>query len=295
MEFTQVFREKITQWLNTLIAHTPNIVLALLVFFAGFYLSRKVRKIVLHLLARRELKLSARNMLSNIISVLVILLFFFIALNILNLNDMLKTLLAGAGVAGLAIGLALQGTLSNTFSGITLSFIKDLKIGDQVETNGYRGTIEDINLRVVTLRMADNNIVSIPNKMILESPFINYSFTSVSRVVLACGVAYDSDLELVRNLVLETLKNDMGSILNEEPVYFSYTEFADSSINFEVRFMVNARFVGEMAAAKSEAIIAIKKKFDAHHINIPFPIRTLDLPQALTAAIGEQAVSKKSG
>lgn len=285
MKIANVFVEKFNAWIDSFISHTPNIALALLVFGLSFYISKKVKKITITMLAKRDLKLSARNMLGNIMSVLVIILCFFIALNILNLNNMLKAVLAGAGVAGLAIGLALQGTLSNTFSGITLSFIKDLRIGDQIETNGYRGFIEDINLRVVTIRQADNNLVNIPNKLILDNPFINYSATDTSVVMIECGVAYDSDLDEVKKVVTDTIRQQVRQVLQPEKILFWYTEFADSSINFKVGFITQAKSVGEMNAAKSDAIIAIKKQFDQRGINIPFPIRTIDLPAELSAGL----------
>lgn len=147
----EVFTKKIHLWIQLFIDKTPNIVIALLVFILGFYLSRLIKKIAIRILERRGVKPSSRIMLGNIISVLVVITFFMFSLNILDLENMFKTILAGAGVAGLAIGLALQGTLSNTFSGITLSFSKSIRIGHQIETMGYTGTIEDINLRTIKL------------------------------------------------------------------------------------------------------------------------------------------------
>lgn len=199
-------------------------------------------------------------------------------MDILNLDNTLKTLLAGAGVAGLAIGLALQGTLSNTFSGVALSFIKDIRIGDQVETNGFVGVIEDINLRVVKLRGIDNNLVSIPNKLIIENPLKNYSTSSISRIIIQCGVAYDSNLEKVKSIVIDTIKNNLPTLDISSPISFAYNEFADSSINFEVGFYAPSKNLVEIASIKSDGIIAIKKAFDENGINIPFPIRTLDIP-----------------
>lgn len=217
-------------------------------------------------------------MLGNIASFIVGVAFLLLALNILNLDGMLKRILATAGVAGLAVGLALQGTLSNTFAGVVLSFREEIRIGDQVETNGYIGIIEDINIRMVKLRTPDGNLVTIPNKSILENPVKNYSDRAHSNIILTCGVGYASNLQMVEDLVISTiahLKKDQGE---HENIVFFFTEFGDSAINFEVRFQSISKTIVETNLIKSNAMKAIKNAFDEHDINIPFPIRTLYLP-----------------
>lgn len=204
---------------------------------------------------------------------------------------MLTSVLAGAGVVGLAIGLALQGTLNNTFSGIILSFLPELQIGDWIENEGYAGTVVEINLRSIVLKEADNNYVVIPNSKVIDAPFKNFSRTSRSRVMLDCGVAYDSDLEMVRDLTVDTIQQLFPPNSNEE-VEFMFTEFGDSSINFVVRFWTNVTKKREILLAKSKAIIAIKKAFDGQDINIPFPIRTIDFTNQLDvnqASPGEES------
>ncbi|GAL64942.1 mechanosensitive ion channel domain-containing protein [Algibacter lectus] len=109
-------------------------------------------------------------MMSRIAAVVVVLIGLYISLGILNLSKTLTSLLATAGVAGLAIGLALQNTLSNTVAGISLSFREKIQIGNWVETNGHSGEVMDINLKEFVIKEADNNIVILPNKMILENP-----------------------------------------------------------------------------------------------------------------------------
>ncbi|EKY21232.1 MULTISPECIES: mechanosensitive ion channel family protein [Capnocytophaga] len=273
----EVFTKKIHLWIQLFIDKTPNIVIALLVFILGFYLSRLIKKIAIRILERRGVKPSSRIMLGNIISVLVVITFFMFSLNILDLENMFKTILAGAGVAGLAIGLALQGTLSNTFSGITLSFSKSIRIGHQIETMGYTGTIEDINLRTIKLKMADGNYVSIPNKLIVDNPMKNYSESDTANVLVTCGVGYESDLEQVKILTETTIRKMMQQKELDTAISFYYTEFADSAINFSVYFTIPSKKLSESFLYKSEAIMAIKKCFDAHNINIPFPIRTVQM------------------
>lgn len=279
LDLFNVFSEKIQTWINSFIEKTPNIVLAMIIFISGIYISRFFQKGIVKLLEKRNIKASARMMIGNISSIFITVIFFMTALNVLNLDNVLKTILAGAGVAGLAIGLALQGTLSNTFSGIYLSFTKDLKIGDQIETTGYTGVIQDINLRKIKLKTADGNYVSIPNKTIIDNPLKNYSESNTAIIVVPCGVGYESDLDRVKNLTVSTVENMMKEKGKDSKVSFVYTEFADSSTNFEARFTIPSVSIMEMLVYKSDAIMAIKKTFDQESINIPFPIRTIEMPQ----------------
>ena len=184
-------------------------------------------------------------------------------------------MLAGAGVVGLAIGLALQGTLHNTFSGFILSFLPNIQIGDWIVSNGHEGQVIDINLRSVTIKEADNKLVAIPNSKIIDAPFKNYTATMRSRITISCGVGYESDLELVKKITTQAI----SGIFKQEPqeeIEFFYTAFGDSSINYIIRFWTDATAKKEILEAQSNGIMAIKAAYNTHSINIPFPIRTLD-------------------
>ena len=273
--------DKLTAWLNALIVGLPNFLLAILVF-ALFVLGAKYLGKLLNNLLRHKVKQdSIREISIKVLKAVIVLIGFFIALGLLNLDKILTSVLAGAGVVGLAIGLALQGTLNNTFSGVILSFLPELQISDWVETNGFAGEVVEINLRNIVIKESDNNYVVIPNSKIVEEPFKNFSRTVRSRVMLDCGVAYNSDLEMVQKLTLETMDNLFPQRGNEE-VEFMYKEFGDSSINFVVRFWTDVKRNRDILVARNRAIIELKKVFDAHDINIPFPIRTIDFSNRLS-------------
>jgi len=269
---------RLETWVDQLILNLPNIVIAILVFILTILLSKYISRLTLRLLSRSSLQKSLKNVIAKLISVLVILAGIFLVLGILDLSKALNTILAGAGVAGLAVGLALQGALANTYSGIVLSYIKQVKFGDWIESNGYEGEVTNIDLRAVTIKQPDNNLVYLPNKQVLENPIKNFSTTAQSRVILDCGVEYSSDLEFVRTLVCTTIVETFKPVENVDEVIFLYTEFGDSSINFQTRFWIDSTSALEVAKAKTEAIISIKKAFDKNDITIPFPIRTLDFP-----------------
>lgn len=272
---------KLAEWLDSIILGLPNFILAILVFIIFVIIAKYAAKGLDNLLRYKVRQDSIRHITTKVFKVIVILVGFFIALNVLNLDTLLTSVLAGAGVVGLAIGLALQGTLNNTFSGVILSFLPELQIGDWIETNGYAGFVTEINLRSFVIKEADNNYVVIPNSKLIEEPFKNFSRTPRSRVMLDCGVAYDSDLELVQSLTIKTMQELFPQTGNEE-VEFMYNEFADSSINFVVRFWTDVVKRKDILVAKNQAIIALKKAFDEHDINIPFPIRTIDFTNKLS-------------
>ena len=273
--------EKLIGWMNAVVEGLPNLAIAIMVLIAFYILAKYAYKLAFKLTSKRVKQQSIINIMSRLTYIVVIMVGVFLALGVLDLSKTLTSLITGAGVLGLVIGLALQGTLSNTISGIMISFRKKIQIGNWVETNDFAGEIIDINLKNLTLKETDNNIVFIPNKTILETPMKNFSLTPYIRVTLSCGVDYKSDLEFVEKLVKTTLSNTFKKIDDNKPPEFYFTEFGDSSINFICRFWIDGTRNVHSLNATNKAIIAIKKAFDAEGINIPFPIRTLEFNNSL--------------
>lgn len=289
--------DKIDAWKNSFITNIPNIVIALFVFSLSLFLSRYIYKLVMRMFQKSNMQHSAKKIMARICSVLFVMIGLFLSLLVLDLSGVVSTILTGAGVAGLVVGLALQGMLSNTFSGITLSVIKQIKIGDWINTNNIEGEVIDIDFRITTLKTVDNNIALIPNKMVLDSTVKNTSITMEKRVILTCGVGYDSDLELVKKIVIDLIPKTVDIFIPEKDILFIYKEFGDSSITFEVRFYIATPSIIEQLKIKSQFIIDLKKAFDENGINIPFPTRTLDVPQSTLKALsslGESMTNDKS-
>ncbi|KZS38876.1 mechanosensitive ion channel protein MscS [Aquimarina aggregata] len=271
--------EKLESWLDSIVINLPNILIAIFVFIVALVASKYISKLAEKILNKSKLQPSMKNLISKFISIAVVIIGLFLILGILNLDKALNTILAGAGVAGLAVGLALQGALANTYSGIILSYIKHIKFGDWIETNDYQGEVIDIDLRAVTIKQVDNNLVYIPNKLVVDNPIKNYSTTAQSRVILECGVGYESDLRFVEKLTKEIIVSNFEAVQEKDDVLFLWREFGDSSISYELRFWINSTSALEVAKAKSETMILMKEAYDKNNINIPFPIRTLDFPK----------------
>ncbi|WP_027067326.1 mechanosensitive ion channel family protein [Maribacter sp. Hel_I_7] len=267
--------DKLDGWLEAIILKLPNIAMAVLVMFLFYFLARGIRKVLKRTVLRKISQVSIQEIIAKVVFVIIILIGFFIALGVLDLDKVLTSILAGAGVVGLAVGLALQGTLSNTFGGLILSFMPQLKINDFISADGVSGFVTEISLRNIILKKPDNNVVVIPNSKFIDGSFTNYSMNKRNRIFVNCGVGYESDLQMVEDLTVKIIADNFEQ-QDDESVEFFFTEFGDSSINFMVRFWADCVNVKQEHAARHKAIKIIKKRFDERDINIPFPIRTLD-------------------
>lgn len=266
---------KVYDWIDSIVMNLPNFIIAVLVLILFIIFAKYSSKLIDKIFRKSNAQDSIRTVSVKVFRVIIISFGIFLSLGILNLNSVLTTILGAAGVLGLAVGFALQGTLHNTFSGIIISFIPKLQIGDWIETNDYAGFVVDINLRSVIIQTVDYNLVVIPNSKIVDAPFKNFSRTPRGRIILTCGVGYESDLPKVQ----EITENAIREIFDQRPgesVQFFYTEFGDSSINYQLRFWANVANQGDVYKAQHDAILAIKAAYNKNNINIPFPIRTLD-------------------
>jgi len=267
--------EKLTTWLDSAIQMLPNFALALIVLIVFYVLGKLVRKSINRLLESITSNRTIINLLESILSFIVLAIGVFIALSILNLDGAVTSLLAGAGVIGLALGFAFQDIASNFISGIILSIRHPFGIGDIIKSNGYFGRVLKLNLRNTILETPQGQTIYIPNKIIFENPLENFTKNGNQRVDLSCGISYGDDLEKVKEIALNSMK-DLKPIDQSRAVEFYFDEFGSSSINFVLRFWVDYTGPADYLSAQSEAIIALKKAFDENNIMIPFPIRTLD-------------------
>jgi small conductance mechanosensitive channel len=267
--------EKMGTWLDTLVLQLPNFILAILVMGISIFLLRYVRRYASKALNKMLNNQTVTSLFSNVIAFGFLLIALFLVLDILNLDKALTSLLAGAGVAGLAVGLALQEPLINIFSGILMSVRSLYNIGDFVQTNGYIGTIRNVNLRFTSIKTVTGETVAIPNKLIIQNPLQNYTVDPGRTVEIGCGISYGDDLERVEEIVRSTL-SETYSVRSEEVLFF-FTGFGNSSIDFKVRIrLLSCKSNPEYLKETSRGIKALKAAFDREDITIPFPIRTLD-------------------
>ncbi|WP_265767461.1 mechanosensitive ion channel family protein [Fodinibius salsisoli] len=266
---------KLESWLDTLIEMLPAMVMALLVLIVFFGIGKLVRKAVHKILSKATMNKTVIDLLETIAGILVVGVGIFIALGVLNLDGAVTSLLAGAGIVGLALGFAFQDIASNFISGIILTLRHPFGIGDIIETKDIYGTVRKLNLRNTILQTPQGQIVYIPNKIVFENPLTNFTAEGQRRIDLACGVSYGDDLKKVRKLAVEAIE-ELDNYNSDRDILFFFEEFGGSSVNFKICFWVNFRTNPDFLDMRSEAIMALKQKFDENDIMIPFPIRTLD-------------------
>jgi small conductance mechanosensitive channel len=284
--------DKVTDWTYGLIESLPNILAAILVLVAFWVLARIARGIVARVVDRLAHQPEINRMAAGAAYVIVLGIGLVLALGALNLDRTVTSLLAGAGILGLALGFAFQDIAENFIAGIVLNVQDQFTEGDIVSSNDFEGIVERVQLRATTIRTFQGQRVLIPNAMVFKSPLINYSQSGRRRVDIAVGVAYGDDLEKARRIAIEAVES-LEARDSSQPVDLFYEEFGDSSINFQIRFWIRFGRQVDFLGARSEAIMAIKAAFDRADITIPFPIRTLDFGghvvggQGLSQALGE--------
>ncbi len=229
----------------------------------------------------------SRSIARVIVRALVLVVGGLIVLDTLAIS--ITPLLASLGVGGLAVGLALQGTLSNLFAGMQVIGDRPIRVGDFIRLeSGEQGYVTEIGWRATKVRMLPNNTVVIPNSKIVDSVITNYYVPERALSVLVqVGVAYESDLEHVERVTIEVAQEIQqkvtGAIRDFEP-FIRYHTFDNSSINFTV-IMRAGEFLDNYLM-KHEFIKALHARYNQEGISIPFPIRTLDVPQDLLKKLG---------
>ena len=283
-------------WWDGFFELLPNLVLAVLIVVAAAFVARLVRRLVagvLHRAADRAPQTkNAVDLLATLVYVAVLAAGTFIALSVLKLDGVVTTLLAGAGVVGLALGFAFQDIASNFIAGILMAIRNPFFVGEIIETNGFTGTVREISLRSTVLDTFQGQKVILPNAKVFGDPIVNYSARGERRVDLACGVGYGDDLSHAQRVAVGAVEG-LAMRQSGRPVQLYYTEFGDSSINFVVRFWVAFARQTDFLEAQSEAIKAVKAAFDGNGVTIPFPIRTLDFDP--NGGVDLRAVLKGTG
>ena len=285
---------KLAGWGRAFILALPNFMLAILAVIAFWLLARVVRNVVMRLLRRVSHSEQVTYLLSQVVYIGVVTAGAFIALGILGLQKTVASLLAGAGIVGLALGFAFQDIAANLMAGIYLSVRRPFRRGHLVKTQDFFGIVQEVNLRWTELVTQQGQIVLIPNKQVFENPIMNYTARGNRRVDLTLGVSYGDDLERARQVAIEAV-SAMPARVPEREVELFYEEFAESGVDFTIRFWIPFEKQKDYLAARSEAIIRIKQAFDANGITIPYPVRTLDFGvkggEALTEVLEEAGIS----
>jgi len=184
----------------------PDILLASVVFVLGFFIARRIRKLLQRLASKISKNATLNNLMVSVCYLTFIGIPFFMVLSILHLDKAVTTILAGAGIIGLALAFAFQDIAANFISGIFISFRRPIHIGDIVKIGDYMGKVSNVNLRDTILTTFQGQMVIIPNKNVFQNPIENYSLLGKRRLDIETGVSYAEDFEKVQRITLDAVK-----------------------------------------------------------------------------------------
>jgi small conductance mechanosensitive channel len=246
-------------------------VLALLVLVAGLWLSGWLSRRVDRRMERLGVEITLRSFLRSFIALALKVMVVITVASMLGVAT--TSFIAVLGAAGLAVGLALQGSLSNFAGGVLLILFKPYKVGDFVEMQGISGSVISIQILNSVLRTPDNKMVYVPNGPVANGNIINYSAATTRRVDMQFGISYDCDIDLAKNTLRELLQAD-ARVLKEPASLIVVGELADNSVNLTVRAWTAT---GDYWGVYFDMQEAVKKRFDAVGLTIPFPQRDVHL------------------
>lgn len=242
-----------------------RIITAIAIFFVGKWVVALVIRGLMKAMQKGDVDTTLRRFVSNLARMVLMLFVIIAAINHLGIQT--ASLIAVLGAAGLAVGLALQGSLSNFAAGVLIVLFRPYKVGDFIEGGGVSGSVEEVQILTTVLKTGDNKRVIIPNSQIMGTTITNYSANPTRRVDLVVGVSYSDDLDKVRK-ELEALVAADERILKDPAPTIAVSELADSSVNFVLRPWVNT---ADYWAVYFDLTERVKKRFDEVGVSIPFP------------------------
>lgn len=253
-----------------------RIVGSVLIFVIGLVIAKVLRAIVRRIMVRSK----AAPLLVSFVSQMayVAILIFVVVAALSKLGVQTASIIAVVGAMGLAVGLALQGSLANFAAGVLLVIFRPFRVDDFVEINGESGTVEDIQILTTTLVTPDNRRVIVPNAQVTGGNIINYTGRGTRRVDLVIGIGYGADIQHAKEAIEAVLRGDSRVLEDPEPVV-AVSELAGSSVNLAVRPWVDA---SEYWNVRFDLLEAIKVRLDREGINIPFPQQDVHLFQEST-------------
>ena len=273
--FWQLINEKLERWVEASIKHLPNIAVAIFIAMAFGLLAKIVGNLAHRVLSRTFDSTQIVGLLTSIIKVAIATAGIFIALDFIGLRGTVTSLLAGAGIVGLAIGFAFQDITENLIAGIAMGVRKPFQIGDVIEAEGVFGNVEAINLRNTHVMTFFGQREIIPNKILFRNILTNYSVNGHRRIEVPVGISYADDPQQAAEVLTEAV-NEFDFVIRKEETGVWAESFGDSSINLLVWFWIEYPGEPGFLAARHQVIVAIQRALSDANILIPFPIRTLD-------------------
>ena len=252
-------------WTTDLIKYVPTLLGTIALYYAGRYIIRFITKLIKRIMERRQVDLALQNFLLQVVRWVLYIALFLTIVQVIGLPATQFIAIITSGFV--AIGLALQGSLSNFASGIMILIFKPFRVGDTIEGNGEKGTVKTIGLFATVRNKPNNEEAIIPNTQLFSNSIINYSREEKRRVYVLVGIGYSSSIKKAREILLEIASQEPLALKDPEPVVY-VEALADSSVNLSLRYWCMNANHNECYFRTLETI---KERFDAAGIEIPFP------------------------
>ncbi len=256
---------------DLILEYGPPLLLAIVTLVIGLWVIKGMTRGMRKLFEKRDLEASLRPFLLGMFNILLKALLVISVMGMIGIE--MTSFIAILGAAGLAIGMALSGTLQNFAGGVMILVFKPYKVGDFIEAQGYSGSVKAIQIFNTILTTPDNKTIIIPNGGLSNSSLINYSTAPRRRVDFTFGIGYSDDIDKAKAVLLE-LANENKNVLDDPAPFVAVSALADSSVNFTLRVWVESENYWNVFFNLNEKV---KKRFDADGISIPFPQRDVHI------------------
>ncbi len=275
-EFWNIIHSKLQNWIEMGVEHIPNLVVAIVVVCLFAIIARIASYAMTRIFRRSMESKQIADLLVSILRVFILGVGLFVALELLGLKGTVTSLLAGAGIIGLAIGFAFQDMTENLIAGIAMGIRKPFKIGDIISSDSIFGEVKAINLRNTLVETFAGQMEVVPNKVLFRNVLTNFSRYNKRRVDVPVGISYADDPEKAREKIVAAI-NQFDFVINKELTAVYAEGFGDSSVNLLAWFWI--AYPGDETGymeARHKAVVSIKRALEEADILIPFPIRTLE-------------------
>ena len=259
------------QALDLVIAYGPSLLMAIVTLLIGLWVIGLIGKFVGKLMERSKVDVSLQKFMRSLLVTLLKVMLFISVIDMLGVAT--TSFVAIIGAAGLAVGLALQGSLANFAGGVLILLFKPFKVGDFIETQGYLGSVKEIQIFNTVLKTGDNKNIIIPNGAVSSGSITNFSAESKRRVDMVFGIGYNDDIKKTKEVLHQLINADER--IDQDPAPFVVvSELADSSVNFAVRVWCDSANYWGIYFDMQEKV---KLEFDKQGISIPFPQRDVHM------------------
>lgn len=262
MESSNIYIEKL---IELVLNYTPKLLLAIIVLIAGLWIIRGITGLVSRSMEKNNVEPSLHKFLLSFVSISLKILLLITVASMVGIAT--TSFIAVLGAAGLAVGLALQGSLANFAGGVLILIFKPYKVGDVIEAQGFLGTVNEIQVFYTVIKSFDNKTIVIPNGSLSNGSITNYSTENIRRADMTFGIGYDDDIQNAKDVINKLIEED-DRILKDPAPSVVVSELADSSVNFSVKVWCNSDVLWNVYFDMQENV---KINFDKEGISIPFP------------------------